>query len=200
MVNPLILPYIEDLVSWFSVGARNVGSYLHRVAASNLSVPVGFKNPLCGNIDIALDALRVAQQQNPYIYLDEAGVCESLSSGAPWAHVVLRGSHQGVNYHRETIENVRSRLEGLNLNPSVIVDCSHMNARNKARLQSKVLETVINDSRDLIAGVMMESFLVEGRQGFDSSRYGQSVTDDCMGWDETVELIRQTANKLRGLS
>jgi 3-deoxy-7-phosphoheptulonate synthase len=196
-VNPLLLPYTSDLVSWFAVGARNVHSQVHRVMASNMTVPVGFKNPLCGSLHVAVDAVKVATSQNSHVYLEDNGLFESVTSGNPWAHVVLRGGDNGPNYQRNDIEDLKGVMNENGVDSSVVIDCSHMNSRKSAHKQSDVLKNILKNSRDLVAGVMMESFLIEGRQDFDGFQYGKSVTDACIGWGETASLITDCADELR---
>lgn len=195
--------YVDDLISWAAIGARTTESPMHRQAASGLALPIGFKNGTDGNVKVAIDALSVARAPHHYLTVSMDGRIEAVSSrGNPAAHVVLRGGRK-PNYDHASIDAVCDELERARLAPSVVIDASHGNSGKVARAQVDVCADIaarIADGETRIAGVMVESNLAPGRQDIVSGAplaYGQSVTDECLGWNDTVELIRLLARAVR---
>lgn len=195
--------YVDDLVSWAAIGARTTESPMHRQMASGLALPIGFKNGTDGNLKVALDALAAARAPHHYLTVSMDGRIEAVSSrGNPAAHVVLRGGRR-PNYDRASIDAVCSALARGGMTPSVMVDASHGNSGKVARAQVDVcvdLARRIAEGEPRIAGVMIESNLAPGRQDIVPGvplAYGQSVTDECLGWSDTVDLIRLLARAVR---
>ncbi len=202
----LVTPqYYAELLSWGAIGARTVESPLHRQMASALSAPVGFKNATNGSVQTAVDAILVAAQPHrfPSISFDgRAMIVES--TGNPFGHLILRGSEFGPNYDAASVRRAVDALAQAGLPPRLIVDCSHGNSGKDYRRQPEVAADVagqIAGGSSAICGLMLESHLVEGRQsitdGRHNLRYGQSVTDGCIGWDATVNVLENLAAAVR---
>lgn len=196
--------HIADLVSWGAIGARTVESQTHRELASGLSMPIGFKNTTEGDIRAAVDAVRTARSQHWFPSNTKQGVAAIFqTTGNPYGHVILRGgSKSGPNFDDEHVTKACDLLAGAGLRPSVMVDCSHGNSRKDFRKQGEVaanLAAQLGSGSPRIMGVMLESFLVEGRQDWSpaGSTYGQSVTDACLGWDDTVRVLEGLAEAVR---
>ncbi len=202
----LVTPqYYAELLSWGAIGARTVESPLHRQMASALSAPVGFKNATDGSVQNAVDAILVAAQPHIFPTISLQGRAMIISTtGNPHGHLVLRGSEKGPNYDAGSVRLAAEALERAGLPPRMLVDCSHGNSGKDYRRQplvaAAVAEQIAAGSRSL-CGIMLESHLVEGRQeivnGFQGLRYGQSVTDACLGWDETAEALDRLAAAVR---
>ena len=201
----LVTPqYYAELLTWGAIGARTVESPLHRQMASALSAPVGFKNATNGSVDIAIDAIHVAAQSHrfPSISLEGKAIVIT-TTGNPDCHLVLRGSSQGPNYDAGSVARAAAALEKSGLPGRVMVDCSHGNSDKDYRKQPAVALDVasqIANGSVHISGILIESHLVEGRQditnGRDGLRYGQSVTDGCIGWDATSSLLETLAESI----
>lgn len=196
LLEPLVLPYFEDLITWGMIGARTSASQPHRQLASSLPFPVGFKNGVHGELDIAIHGILTAQDSHTYLSIDPEGrICSKKTNGNPHAHLVLRGSEGATNYDPASIDAASQALISQNLNPHILIDCSHGNSKKDHRLQSKVFQSVIeqiSEGNQSISGLMLESHLEEGKQPlgpFSSLRYGVSITDSCIGWKETESLI-----------
>ncbi|WP_063805206.1 3-deoxy-7-phosphoheptulonate synthase [Burkholderia cepacia] len=194
-LDPLTAPYLDDLVSWGAIGARTTESQIHRQIASGLDAPIGFKNGTDGNVKIAIDAVRTSRAAHHYLRpRDEGGLEVASTQGNPNTHIVLRGGRV-PNYDDVSVTAACAALRDAQLPPHVVIDASHGNSGKQTRAQIAVCENVAGQLRDgqrAIAGVMVESFLVEGRQDIVPGRaltYGQSVTDACLGWEDTVALI-----------
>ncbi|MDB5942022.1 MAG: 3-deoxy-D-arabinoheptulosonate-7-phosphate synthase [Ramlibacter sp.] len=202
----LVTPqYYAELLSWGAIGARTVESPLHRQMASALSAPLGFKNSTNGSVDVAIDAIHVAGQPHRFPSVSAQGQAIVVTTtGNPDAHLVLRGGAGGPNYDAASVARAAQALGAAGLPARLLVDCSHGNSAKDWRRQPEVAadlaRQVAAGSRS-IAGVLLESHLVEGRQDIVRGReglvYGQSVTDGCIGWDSTVGLIRQLAAAVR---
>lgn len=196
-LDTIIPQYLADLVSWAAIGARTTESQVHRELASGLSMPVGFKNSTEGYTRTAVDAVRAAASPHWFPSVTKEGVTAIFqTSGNDACHVILRGGHRtGPNYQREHVNEVVQQLLDHGLPGRVMVDCSHGNSGKIPARQPAVAEDVVSQIRDgsnQIFAVMMESFLVEGRQDLSSReplRYGQSITDGCMGIEETMQVI-----------
>jgi 3-deoxy-7-phosphoheptulonate synthase len=200
----LISPqYISDLVSWGAIGARTTESQGHRELASGLSCPVGFKNGTDGRIQIAIDAIGAAQNPHNFMSLTLKGHSAIFStSGNSYAHMILRGGSR-PNYDRESVNEAAEKLESAGLNTRLMVDCSHANSQKKFEKQLDVCRDIghqLKTGQNNIFGVMVESHLVEGRQDIVEGKplnYGQSITDACIGWDDSAILLRQLAEAVR---
>ncbi len=197
--------YIADLIAWGAIGARTTESQIHRELASGLSMPVGFKNGTGGSIQLALDAILSASRPHHFLSVTKQGVSAIVSTaGNNSCHLILRGGKTGPNYDEESIANVKAMLTEQNLPLSVMVDCSHGNSNKDFRNQPLVARALANQiaagSRS-ITSVMIESNLVEGNQKLnpDLSKLtrGQSVTDACINWDDTVETLEVLAEAVR---
>lgn len=194
----LVTPqYYAELLSWGAIGARTVESPLHRQMASALSAPVGFKNATHGGIDVAIDAIHVAQQAHrfPSVSMEGRAIVVT-TTGNPDGHLVLRGAHGGPNHDAASVAKAAQALAGSGLAPRLLIDCSHGNSAKDYRRQPQVAAEIaaqLASGSESIAGVLLESHLFEGRQEITSGReglaYGQSVTDGCIGWDQTVGVL-----------
>jgi len=203
-LDPISPQFTSDLVSWGAIGARTTESQVHRELASGLSMPVGFKNGTGGGIQMAIDAVRASSHPHSFLGVTEQGLAGIVvTTGNPSCHVILRGGRQGPNYDRAHVQRVLGMLRDEGLTPRVMIDASHDNSGKDHRRQPDVVRNVasqIAEGERGITGVMIESFLVEGRQDLvDPARltYGQSVTDACVGWDTTVDLLRDLAAAVR---
>ncbi|MDR3419038.1 MAG: 3-deoxy-7-phosphoheptulonate synthase [Nevskia sp.] len=196
--------YIADLVSWGAIGARTTESQLHREMASGLSCPVGFKNGTDGSVKVAVDAVQSARNPHRFLSLTRTGATAIFETrGNHDTHIILRGGSTGVNYDAKSVEAACAALIKAGMEPQVMIDFSHANSQKQHKRQLAVSQDVGHqvaggDSR--IIGVMIESNLVEGRQDIgprDTMTYGQSVTDACIHWDDTIELLRGLAASVR---
>ena len=195
--------YIADLVSWGAIGARTTESQLHREMASGLSCPVGFKNGTDGSVKVAVDAVQSAR--NPHRFLTQTRTGETAifeTRGNADTHIILRGGSTGTNYDAKSVEAACAALSKAGVQPQVMIDFSHANSQKQHKRQLLVSQDVghqIAGGDNRIIGVMVESHLVEGRQEIgprDKMVYGQSVTDACIHWDDTVELLRGLAGSV----
>jgi 3-deoxy-7-phosphoheptulonate synthase len=207
MLDPIIPQYIADLVSWAAIGARTTESQTHRQMASGLSMPVGYKNGTDGSLQGALDAMSAARHAHSFLGIDDDGLTAIIDTrGNPWGHLILRGGRSGPNYDPAIIADAVAALRRAGLPAGLAVDCSHANSGRKFENQGKVWRSVLAQraagNRDLI-GVMLESNLHEGSQALGDDpaqlRYGVSVTDECIGWEETESLLREGAALLAGV-
>jgi len=190
-------PFIADLISWTAVGARTVQSPLHREMASGLDMPVGFKNSTEGNVEVAIEAVLAARQPHTYIGFSTNNLPTVIeTSGNLDAHVVLRGSSQGINYTPEDLAKTCRLLKEKNLVSRFIVDCSHGNSAKNPMNQIKAalsLKNMFHANDSPLGGIMLESYLVGGHQAMNADNvltFGQSVTDSCLSWEETERLIK----------
>ncbi len=196
----LITPqYVTDLISWGAIGARTTESQVHRELASGLSCPVGFKNGTYGTTKIAVDAIGAAIRPHHFLSLRKEGNAAIFSTnGNPDCHIILRGGKE-PNYDPDSIEKVSEELESANLPANIMVDLSHANSKKQHEAQLDVGQAVtdqIANGNKRIIGTMIESHLVAGRQDVKPDKelvYGQSITDACLGWDNTVKLIKNLA-------
>ena len=197
--------YIADLIAWGAIGARTTESQIHRELASGLSMPVGFKNGTGGSIQIAIDAIQSASHPHHFLSVTKQGVSAIISTaGNETCHLILRGGKTGPNYDKTSIDAVEAMLRKQNLPPYLMVDCSHGNSskdfRNQPRVARDLCQQLEAGSRAITA-VMIESNLIEGNQA--PSRElaqlvrGQSVTDACINWDTTVEVLDDLARAVR---
>ena len=196
--------YIADLICWGAIGARTTECQLHRELASGLSMPVGFKNGTGGSIQISLDAILSASHPHHFLSVTKQGVSAIVStSGNQSCHLIMRGGKDGPNYDAKSIAEAATMLREQNLPESVMVDCSHGNSMKDFRNQplvAKDLAHQISGGCKVITSVMIESNLVEGNQKLGNPKdltHGQSVTDACLGWDDTVEVLDVLADAVR---
>jgi 3-deoxy-7-phosphoheptulonate synthase len=201
MISP---QYVAELVSWGAIGARTTESQVHRQLASGLSCPVGFKNGTSGNVQIAIEAILSAGHPHTFLGTSAHGQSAILfTSGNADCHIILRGGRQTVNYDAASVQETCSLLEKAGLPARVMIDCSHANSGKDHKKQPGVCRNVaeqIAGGERRIIGVMLESNLVAGKQEHVPGRelvYGQSITDACIGWDETYGLLEELAKAVR---
>ncbi len=204
-LDTIIPQFHADTISWAAIGARTTESQIHRELASGLSMPVGFKNGTDGDFQIAIDAIRAAQQPHWFPSVTKQGVAAIFKTlGNPDCHVILRGgSHTGPNYDAKTVAQVAASLEKVKLPPYLMVDCSHANSGKDYRNQpavARVLCAQIAAGARQLCGIMMESNLVEGRQDYVpglTAKYGQSITDACISFEQTEPVLVELARAVR---
>jgi 3-deoxy-7-phosphoheptulonate synthase len=197
--------YYADLITWGAIGARTTECQLHRELASGLSMPVGFKNGTGGSIQIALDAIRAAEQPHHFLGVTKQGLSAIVSTtGNADCHLILRGGQSGPNYDEAHTADAVAKLQDAGLNPHLMIDCSHGNSRKDYRRQPDIaaeLARRIASGERHIAAVMIESNLVEGSQKHSADRAklipGCSITDACIGWDDTVAVLAELAAAVR---
>ncbi|WP_371871387.1 3-deoxy-7-phosphoheptulonate synthase [Phytohabitans rumicis] len=201
-LDPITPQYIADTVAWGAIGARTVESQVHRQLASGLSMPIGMKNRPDGSISTAVDSIRAAAVPHVFPGIDMSGTPAILHTrGNADCHLVLRGGGDGPNYGAEDVAGALALLEKAGLPQRLVVDASHANSGKDHNRQPLVIEDVAAQRKagqKGIVGVMLESFLVPGRQDLDPTKslvYGQSITDACMGWDTTVEVLESLASR-----
>ncbi|MFO7803790.1 MAG: 3-deoxy-7-phosphoheptulonate synthase [Desulfovermiculus sp.] len=196
MLDPITPQYVADLVSWSAIGARTTESQTHRQMASGLSMPVGFKNSTDGNLGTAVNAMQAARANQTFLGIDQDGrTCVVKTQGNAYGHVVLRGGEK-PNYDPISIEETRLNLIKKGLPEAVVVDCSHANCHKKHQGQGNVFKNVLEQilqGNEAILGVMLESNIHEGKQkftgDFSALKYGVSITDECISWETTEELL-----------
>ena len=203
-LDPITPQFIADLVSWGAIGARTTESQVHRELASGLSMPVGFKNGTGGSIQIAVDAVNAARHPHRFLSVTKQGLAAIVATrGNQDSHVILRGGSDGPNFSPEHVSAVTDKLERVCLSPRVMVDCSHANSGKDPTKQPAVAESIaeqIATSRKGVAGVMIESFLVGGRQNHSPGCelvYGQSITDGCLAWEDTLGVLDTLAEAVK---
>jgi 3-deoxy-7-phosphoheptulonate synthase len=203
-LDPITPQYISDTVCWGAIGARTVESQIHRQLGSGLSMPVGFKNRTDGNVQVAVDAVRAAAASHAFAGIDVNGTPAILyTSGNPDCHIILRGGNGVPNYAAEPIAGALALLRAAGLPERIMIDLSHDNSDKDPERQPAVAAALAGQvaaGNWGIVGVMIESFLVAGRQDLGGSEqliYGQSITDGCIGWDTTVEVLDGLAEAVR---
>ncbi len=205
MLDPVTPHYLADTISWGAIGARTTESQVHREMASGLSFPVGFKNGTDGNLQIAMDAMNAALHSHNFLGIDNDGRNAIVSTtGNPDVHIVLRGGNNGPNYHADDIHRTEEMLTKAGLKPRIMVDCSHANSYKDHLRQEEVLNEVIRlieTGNRSICAIMVESNLEAGNQqtgaDFSTLKYGVSITDKCIGWDDTERMLRHAHQKLK---
>lgn len=202
MLYPENYPYLQDLLSYVAVGARSVENQLHRLTVSGLEIPSGMKNPTSGDIEVMLNAIQAAQRPHTFVY----NGWEVRTTGNPLAHAILRGGvdRYGTNipnYHYEDLVRVAEAYKKRNLmNHAIIVDTNHANSNKKFHEQPRIAKEVMRSRehsrtlKNIIVGLMVESYIVEGTQKIGENIYGKSITDPCLGWEDSENLIREIAN------
>ena len=201
MLYPENHRYLSDLLSYVAVGARSVEDQLHRIVASGIGIPAGMKNPTGGDISVMMNSITAAQNPQNFVYRG----WEVRTTGNPLAHAILRGyvdkfNNSMPNYHYEDLRSLLEAYEKSGLaNPSVLVDCNHSNSGKKYNEQIRIAKDVMHSCRmnpeinGLVKGLMIESYLLDGCQKPEDSEYGLSITDPCLGWEKSEQLIYDLA-------
>ncbi|NMA69648.1 MAG: 3-deoxy-7-phosphoheptulonate synthase [Desulfitobacterium sp.] len=204
MLYPENYSYLEDVLGYVAIGARSVENQQHRLTVSGIDLPVGMKNPTSGDITVMLNSLIAAQSEHSFIY----NGWEVETSGNPYSHAILRGavnaSGENIpNYHFENLIQTASEYEKLDLaNPAIIVDVNHANSMKRYHEQPRIAREVLlsrkydSTLKKMIKGLMIESYIEEGRQGIGEHVYGKSITDACLGWNDTERLIHYIAENV----
>jgi 3-deoxy-7-phosphoheptulonate synthase len=203
-LEPITPQYIADTIVLGAIGARTTESPTHRQMASGLSMPVGFKNSTDGSLQAAIDAMQAAKTPHSFLGIDnDGGTCVVSTTGNPWGVLMLRGGRSGSNYSPEVMLEARTKLEKAGLPARIIVDCSHANSgkdhTRQAAVWRDVLEQRVAGDRSIV-GLMLESNIQAGAQPANADRaklaYGVSITDACIGWEETESLLREAHARL----
>jgi len=203
-LEPITPQYIADTIVLGAIGARTTESPTHRQMASGLSMPVGFKNATDGSLQTAIDAMQAARTPHSFLGIDDdGGIAVVSTTGNPWGVLMLRGGRSGSNYAPEVMQEARQRLEAVGLPPRIVVDCSHANSGKDHRRQSLVWRDVLEQRATgdrSIVGLMLESNIHPGSQPVQRDRgrlaYGVSITDGCIGWEETEQLLLEAHGRL----
>ncbi|MBM4077139.1 MAG: 3-deoxy-7-phosphoheptulonate synthase, partial [Planctomycetes bacterium] len=207
LLEPITPQYIADLISVTAIGARTTESPTHRQMSSGLSMPVGFKNGTDGSLQVALDAMLAARSPHSFLGIDNDGkTCIVNTKGNPWGFLVVRGGRSGPNFDAASVAEAVERLTKAKLPTRLMVDCSHANSNKDYRLQNVVWNDCIRQrvaGNQNIVGLMLESNLNPGNQPLPSDlsklQYGISITDGCIGWDETELLVLSAYEQLGGV-
>ena len=206
MLYPGNYQYLDDLLSYVAVGARSVENQEHRLVASGMDVPAGMKNPTAGDLTVMLNSIHAAQKGHTFIYRGY----EVSTHGNPLAHAILRGhvnskGQSFPNYHYEDLLSLAEEYDSAHFeNPAVIVDCNHSNSGKKFEEQIRIAKEVVHSMRhnskimNIVKGLMIESYLVDGSQKVEECVYGKSITDPCLGWEKTEQLVIDLAEIIRG--
>ncbi|MEU0239799.1 3-deoxy-7-phosphoheptulonate synthase [Nocardiopsis sp. NPDC006198] len=203
-LDPITPQYIADVVSWGAIGARTTESQVHRQLSSGLSTPVGFKNGTDGDVQVAVDAVGAASASHTFFGVDPAGAGSVVvTEGNPDCHVILRGGRSGPNFDTEPVGAALDVIENAGLPRRLMIDASHANSGKDHKRQPGVASAIaaqVAAGQKGVIGVMLESFIVEGAQKLGDPAdltYGQSITDKCMGWETTGEVLNQLAEAVR---
>ena len=205
-LDPIVPQYLADLVSWVAIGARTTESQTHRQMASGLSMPVGFKNGTDGNVRIAVDAMVSARAEHGFLGIDESGRTSVVhTAGNPYGHLVLRGANKGPNFDAVSVADAQSKLKDGDVPSKLLIDCSHGNCNKDHTKMHIAFEDAVSQrvagNTDII-GTMLESNINPGSQKADTDisklQYGVSITDPCIGWEETKTLLLQANQLLSG--
>ncbi len=204
MLDPITPEYLSDIISWGAIGARTTESQTHREMASGLSFPVGFKNGTDGGLKVATDAMAAACRPHSFLGINSEGKSSIVqTSGNPDVHIVLRGGNEAPNYFPEDIARTAGLLKANQLPSAIMVDCSHANSYKDHTRQGEVLDNIVMQLKEQpgsIAGIMIESNLEAGNQSIPDDlsalKYGVSVTDKCVDWKTTEEMLRRAARNL----
>ncbi len=201
MLYPENYPYLEDILSYVAIGARSVENQAHRLTVSGMDIPVGMKNPTGGDLDVMLNSVEAAQIPHDFVY----NGWEVRTPGNPLTHCIVRGAfnpygHSIPNYHYEDLNRLTDIYLKRGLaNPTILVDTNHANSNKKYKEQPRIAMEVMHSRRNsevlknLVRGLMVESFLVEGSQDASDNVYGKSITDPCLGWKASETLVRKLA-------
>ncbi|MHC4553382.1 MAG: 3-deoxy-7-phosphoheptulonate synthase [Planctomycetota bacterium] len=200
-LDPIVPQYLADLVTWAAIGARTTESQIHRQMASGLSMPIGFKNATDGNLNVALDAIKASSNPHSFLGIDRNGkVVIAETKGNKNCHLVMRGGTRGPNFTSEYVAFAEILLQKQHVSNGLVIDCSHANSHKNHKRQREALFDVADQiaaGNKSISGIMLESFIEEGNQSIGAPgglKYGKSLTDKCIGWDETEELLRYLAD------
>jgi 3-deoxy-7-phosphoheptulonate synthase len=205
LLDPITPQYIADLLAWASIGARTTESQTHREMASGLSMPVGFKNGTDGSVQVAVDAMTSAGHPHTFLGIDVNGLTSTIRTrGNPDRHIVLRGGRAGSNHQREDVVRAAALIADQGVSRPIMVDCSHGNSAknpaNQVTVAREVLAQLGSGGGRSVMGLLLESHLVGGRQDWKPNQpllYGQSITDACLGWEETAALLEEIAAAVR---
>lgn len=204
MLYPENYTYLADVLAYNAIGARSVENQQHRLTASGVNTPVGMKNPTSGDLSVMINSIKAAQAVHTYIY----NGWEVQTSGNPFAHAILRGAvniygRNIPNYYYEDLINLAKEYEKQELaNPAIIVDTNHSNSMKRFYEQPRIAEEVMRSRNydpvlsKMIKGLMIESYLIEGKQEIGENIYGKSITDSCLGWEDTEKLIFKIAQNV----
>ena len=204
-LDPISPQYLGDLIAWTAIGARTAESQTHREMSSGLSTPVGFKNGTNGDVSIAINAILSASRPHNFLGINGEGKTSIVrTSGNPYGHLVLRGGDGRPNYDTVSVRIAEQALVKAKLPPNIVVDCSHANSYKNPELQPLVMSDIVNQVRygnRSLVGVMIESNIFAGNQPIPEDlaqlKYGCSVTDACVDWETTEQMLREAANQLR---
>ncbi len=204
LLDPITPQYIADLISWSAIGARTSESQTHRQMASGLSMPIGFKNTISGDLRAAINAIGAATKPQTFLGVSEQGVASAVStSGNPDCHVILRGGESGPNYDDASVKDALAKIAEAGLPPVVMIDASHANCGKNHEEMPPVFEDIVRQraaGNMGIIGAMLESYLVAGNQKFpqpiEDLTYGQSITDQCIDWATTESILKAAAQAL----
>ncbi len=205
LLDPITPQYIADLICWSAIGARTTESQTHRQMASGLSMPLGFKNGTLGNLEPAINAIKAATQPQTFLGVAMDGRASAVTTtGNPDCHIILRGGESGPNYDAQSVKAARELLEKNHLKPAIMIDASHGNCSKDHNLMPDVFAEIVRQRAagdTSIIGAMLESNLVAGAQKFpqplDQLVRGQSITDSCIEWETTEQILNQARNALR---
>ena len=204
MLYPENRSYLDDVLTYEAIGARSVENQQHRLTASGMDIPVGMKNPTSGDLAVMLNSIQAAQAGHTFIYRGN----DATTTGNPLAHAILRGGVDKYgtcvpNYHYEDLTRLCELYKARDLqNPAVIVDANHSNSNKKYKEQVRIVSEVLHSRqynpalRPLIKGIMVESYLEEGSQPIGQGTYGKSITDPCLGWEDTERLLYSIAERV----
>ena len=204
-LDPLSPQYLADLIAWYAIGARTTESQTHREMASGLSTPVGFKNGTDGDLNVALNAMKAAANPHSFLGINQSGKTSIVRTrGNPYGHIVLRGGEGGPNYDTVSVRLAENALTRAKLPTNIVTDCSHANSLKDPTLQPLVMADAVHQIKEgnvSIVGLMLESNLSAGSQPISDDlrelRYGVSVTDPCIDWETTEDVIRRARTELR---
>ena len=199
-LDPISPQYVTDIISWGAIGARTAESQIHRELASGLSCPIGIKNGTDGGLKAAIDGIQAANHSHVFLgATKEADIAMLKTAGNNDAHIILRGG-KVPNYDQESVENTLTALKEAEVNESIMIDASHGNSQKKFKQQIPVVESICNqiaEGNNNVKGVMIESHLNEGNQKISENlKYGQSITDACMGWEDTISCLQKLNNAI----
>lgn len=204
LLDPITPQFIADFISWSAIGARTSESQTHRQMASGLSMPIGFKNTISGDLKAAINAIGAATKPQTFLGVSDQGVASAVStSGNPDCHIILRGGEDGPNYDDSSVNDALDKIEKAGFPSAVMIDASHANCGKDDQRMPAVFEEIVRqraDGKAGIVGAMLESNLVAGNQKFpqpvEDLTYGQSITDKCIDWETTERLLRESAAAL----
>lgn len=204
LLDPITPQYIADLIAWSAIGARTTESQTHRQMASGLSMPLGFKNCTPGTIQPAINAIKAAIAPQTFLGVNQQGVASAVTTkGNPDCHLILRGGDNGPNYHPQAVNTTIAALESANLPHSIMIDASHANCDKDHQKMPAVFREIVAQRQagnSSVVAAMLESNLVAGNQAFpqplENLNYGQSITDQCIDWATTEQLLTEAASRL----